>query len=1055
MFESHSAKGRTSASPVRPPKPSGVRSELNRQDYLAVAHEVAELVGGACLVHFVSQEGEYLEPFAWYREGGGPLPSDLVASTHARVGEGVLGNVMASGAAKRKGTLTLEEASLLPCKASLLTQLAPSGKLSLLSVPIYDAGEVVGTCSVLKEHGGRPYTKQDQVLVEALVQRSARVRRIYEKRGQTGQKKHEQAKREQAGGVRRVGEQDFRSMLDAARVLIWVGGTSRRCSYCNERWLAFTGRSLNEEIGDGWLESVHPDDRDPFISAYVDASRHWSPFSAEFRLRRSDGVYRWVRCHGNPRFVSDGSFTGYVGVCTDITERRRFEEELVRISKAVEGASDAIYITNQEGRSIYHNRAFLDLIGYATDELNAAGGPAAMFAHPEIAYEAFADVQQGGSWSGEVELQGQNARAVPVFMRVDAIRDQDERIIGLMGICTDVTERKMAQEVVKESVGLFQATFEQAAVGVAQVSADGGILQVNQKLCHILGYDGAELVGMNLQALDPFGEDKELPPSLARFLAGEADTHTQEKQIARQDGSLVWINEVASWVRDAEHRPKYLIVVVQDISDRKQSEQALKESEERLALMLQQTPAIIWSTDEEMQMTRLMGAGLQARTGQTQGTPGTPAALLHARQLEEPLFEVPPGPQRQALGGESVQFEMKTNGRVYQSRIEPFRDVEGIVKGVIGIATDVTEHRHMHDALTQSEERYRSFVTTISEAIWCYELDVPLPVNLSVALQVRHIYQNARMVECNDIYAREMAGKPQKEVIGQRIRDLFALLPERFQFLSTFIRSGYTIQNQRYSDLDAQGKRRHYVANVVGILENDRLVRIWGSRVDATETVDMERRMLNALEEQQQRIGHDLHDSVGQLLTAVRMLSEQLSDELESRDERGAGLAGKIASFAQDALQQTRRVYRGLAPMMLQTEGLLTTLHDLAHNLDTLPDVSCTFTCNTDTEMGDPDTWIHIYRIMQEGAHNAIKHGHCENLELSLTWLKDKIVLGVRDDGQGFNPDTVKGGGLGLSGMQYRAHLIGAMLEIDSSPGEGTTLTCSIPLEGFQKAAKK
>ena len=188
-----------------------------------------------------------------------------------------------------------------------------------------------------------------------------------------------------------------------------------------------------------------------------------------------------------------------------------------------------------------------------------------------------------------------------------------------------------------------------------------------------------------------------------------------------------------------------------------------------------------------------------------------------------------------------------------------FRDAEGVVKGVIGIATDVTEHRHMHDALIQSEERYRSFVKTISEAIWCYELDVPLPVNLSIALQVRaYLPETRAWWSANDIYAREIAGRPQEEVAGRRIRDLFELLPERFQFLSAFIRSGYRIQNERYSDVDARGKRRHYVANVVGILENDRLVRIWGSRVDATETVDMERRMLNALEEQQQRIGHDL-----------------------------------------------------------------------------------------------------------------------------------------------------------------------------------------------------
>lgn len=926
MSDRSDVKGKPSVAPVEPAKRSRAQPKPTRQAYQAVAYEIAELIGGACAVHLLSEGAEQLVPVAWHHSGdyldGAPSlekpEKRRPAPECIRVGEGVVGGVAASGRSKRKAMLTRKEARALPYDASRLARLAPSGKLSLVCVPIREDGATIGTCSVVKEHLGRPYAKEDQALVHALLGRATQVKEVYERR--------EGAERAQAGRALRVSEQDF-------------------------------------------------------------------------------------------------------------------------LSKAVESASDAIYITDADGRSIYQNQAFLDLIGYTTGEINEIGGPSAMFSRPEVARDAFATVQQGRSWSGEVELQGQDGRAVPIFMRADAVRDHEGRVAGLMGICTDITERKLAQEVVKESVELFQATFEQAAVGVAQVALDGRILQANEKLCHILGYECEELIGMKMQALELPTASAERAPDLARFYAGEANTYTREKQVVRKDGSPVWINEVASWVRDGAQRPKYLIAIIQDVSDRKRSENALQESEKRLSLMLQQTPAIIWSADEEMRLTRLIGAGLQARPVTQPETPGVPAALVHARAPEALPFDVPREPQQRALGGESVEFEIEADDRVYQSRVEPFRDADGTVKGVVGVATDVTERRRMHDALLQSEERYRSFVSTITEAIWCYELDASLPVNLSIALQVRHIYQTARMVECNEVYAREMVGRPLGEVKGRRICELFELLPERFQFLSDFIRSGYRIENKRYSDIDARGKRRYYVANVVGIQENNRLVRIWGSRIDATETVDMEREMLNALEHQQQRIGHDLHDGVGQLLTAVRMLSEQLADELDARDARQAGLAGKIASFAQDALQQTRQVYRGLSPVMLQTEGLLTTLRDLAHNLDVLPDVTCTFTCNTEAEPGDPDTWIHMYRIMQEGAHNAVKHGHCENLWLVLTVQKNKIVLSIRDDGQGFDPDRVRGG-IGLSGMRHRAQLIGAVLEIESDPGEGTTLTCTIPLEG-------
>ena len=1039
MFDSRSVES-PSAVPSKATEWTGVRPELSRPDYAAVAYEIAELVGGVCVVHVAACPGKRLEPCAWHQAGGGAAwLTDFVASMQARPGEGVLGGVAVSGAAQRSVSLTLEEARGLPCDPSALVHLAPSGKLSLLCVPLFNEGEVVGTCTVFKEHGGRPYSEEELVLVQALVKRAARLRQMHERWEGAGRER-------QGGGL--GGGGDFRSALDAAHALIWVGDVSRRCVYGNERWLAFTGRALDEALGEGWLESIHPDDRRPFLEAYAAAAERETSFEAEFRLRRFNGAYRRARCQVSPRFAPDGDFAGYVGVCTDVTEQHRREEERDHVSRAVESASDAVYVADRGGALVYHNRAFLDLLRYTPADLDVGGGPRVTFTRAEVAREVFSAAEQGRSWSGEVELECRDGRVVPVFVHADAVLDQEGAVIGVMGVCTDVTERRLAQEVVKESVELFRATFEQAAVGVAQVAPDGRILQANEKLCRLVGYAREELIGTELQALAPPDAPGEPSADFARFLAGETGTCTRERRVARKGGAPVWVSEVASWVRDGAQRPKYFITLVQDISDRKASEEALKESEKRLALMLQQTPALIWSTDEEMRLTRLMGAGLRARAAAPHPAPGVPAALVHARTSEALPFEVPRESQRRALGGESVPFEMEAGGRVYQSRIEPFRDADGAVKGVIGVATDVTERRRMHDALIESEERYRSFVATISEAIWCWELDVPLPVNLSIALQVRHIYQNARMVECNEVYAREIAGKPLGDVVGQRIRDLFALLPERFQFFSDFIRSGYRIRSKRYSDVDAHGKRRYYVANVAGIQENDRLVRIWGSRIDATETVDVERQVLNALERQQQRIGHDLHDSVGQLLTAVRMLSEQLAEELSTGGDREAALAEKIASFAQDALQQTRRVYRGLAPVMLQTEGLLTTLRDLAHNLDTLPDVTCTFTSNTEAEVGDPDAWIHMYRIVQEGAHNAIKHGHCKRLWLSLTSLKSKIVLSVRDDGQGFDPADAQGGGIGLSGMRYRAGLIGAVLEVESKPGEGTTLTCTIPPGG-------
>ena len=133
----------------------------------------------------------------------------------------------------------------------------------------------------------------------------------------TERKRVEQALRE--------GEERFRTLADATPVLIWGSGTDKLCNYFNKQWLDFTGRTNEQEMGDGWTEGVHPDDLERCLETYVTAFDARTPFTMEYRLRRHDGEYRWVLDNGVPRFAPDGTFSGYIGSCIDITDRRRAE----------------------------------------------------------------------------------------------------------------------------------------------------------------------------------------------------------------------------------------------------------------------------------------------------------------------------------------------------------------------------------------------------------------------------------------------------------------------------------------------------------------------------------------------------------------------------------------------------------------------------------------------------------------------------------------------------------------------------------------------------------
>ncbi len=139
--------------------------------------------------------------------------------------------------------------------------------------------------------------------------------------------------RKQAEEARREGEERFRLLSNAAPMMIWMSGTDKLCTYFNQPWLDFTGRSIGSELGNGWTEGVHPEDFKTCLETYIKAFDRREKFSMEYRLRRYDGEYRWILDNGVPRLNEDGSFAGYIGSCTDVTERRVATEAAYRATR--------------------------------------------------------------------------------------------------------------------------------------------------------------------------------------------------------------------------------------------------------------------------------------------------------------------------------------------------------------------------------------------------------------------------------------------------------------------------------------------------------------------------------------------------------------------------------------------------------------------------------------------------------------------------------------------------------------------------------------------------
>jgi PAS domain S-box-containing protein len=167
----------------------------------------------------------------------------------------------------------------------------------------------------------------------------------------------------------RTGEERFRRMADAAPILIWMSDNNAAYTFLNRYWLEFRGRTMEEEIGNGWTQGLHPDDRDLYLATYLKAFAARQAFRAQYRVQRSDGEYCWLENNGAPHFEEDGEFTGYLGAAFDITDRRRNvftpDEESVRLVFALTERERQVLVLIAEGRSTKEAAARLG-ISYKT-----------------------------------------------------------------------------------------------------------------------------------------------------------------------------------------------------------------------------------------------------------------------------------------------------------------------------------------------------------------------------------------------------------------------------------------------------------------------------------------------------------------------------------------------------------------------------------------------------------------------------------------------------------------------------------------------------------------
>ena len=390
----------------------------------------------------------------------------------------------------------------------------------------------------------------------------------------------------QAEGALRESEELMRLFILHAPVALAMFDKNMRYLSFSRRWLTDYGLEGKEIFGRSHYE-VFPAIPEHWRAIHQRALAGEATNAEEVFTRR-DGTVQWVRWMIHPWRRSDGGIGGIVIFTEDISERKRAQETLHRYELLSNNSRDIILLINfTDGRILEANTAAFQAYGYSPEEmlgltiqdLRAPDERAAAFAQMKIAFEKgmrFETVHRrkdGSLFPVEVNSQGAYIEGAQT----------------LISVVRDITERKNREEALREKMLEYEAIFERSAAGKAQVNpATGRFLKVNQAFADMVGYAPAELCEMTFMDIT-HPEDRDL--NMQRFESvrmGNADSLQIEERCLKKDGAVVWVNVAGNLVRFGNGQPDRMIAVIQDITDRKQAEDAVKASLKEKEVLLKE-----------------------------------------------------------------------------------------------------------------------------------------------------------------------------------------------------------------------------------------------------------------------------------------------------------------------------------------------------------------------------------------------------------------------------------------------------------------------------------
>jgi PAS domain S-box-containing protein len=808
-----------------------------------------------------------------------------------------------------------------------------------------------------------------------------------------------------------------------------------------------------------WDACIHPEDKARLYSR-MELLGESESYRFDYRFLHKNGTYRWLREEMVLLRDEQSNPSEFVGSLLDITELKKNQANLSftedRYHSLYESMMDAYASVDMEGRIRQFNWAFLQMLGYAAEELH-------QLTYQDLTPEKWHAVEEaivqdqilprGYSDTYEKEYIRKDGTIIPVELRIVLIRDEQGNPAGMWAIIRDIRERKRTEENLRESEQRFRELLDNSMQGVI-VFQDRRILYANQTVLDALGYTEGELRSLRqaeiLRQIHP-DDHRIFWESLQNPLEEVPSRERYPIRVLRKDGKFIWL-EVRTLPIIMDGNPAVLLTGI-NVTEIREAQSKLEESAKIRETILNASDALVVLVDTQGDVIITNEKFAERR--------GKKVKALIGTNFSDFLTEDETAPWRnlfdQLIKSGKPVITLNSRGESwFENGFYPIRDESGNVVSVAVFARDITEQRRMTEALRASEEQYRTLAEASRDVIFIIGRDDRL------------VYVNTYGAEYQGRKAWQLVGKPwwgffpadTRENQAKNILHVFKTgeaistetdikFPHRTVWFHTLLVPLKDAAGEVNAVLGVSRditERKQY--EIVLQQAREQLEERVAERTSELSASQEKLRLLtaqiiSAQEEERRAIARDLHDEAGQALITLKYALVTIQGELPKSKKVTMQRVSDSMKVIDQTMVHIRALAHSLRPPVLDIGGIDLSLKEYCQEIYERTRIPISYEGMEIPGLPD-EIGISLFRFVQEALTNILKHAMASEVKVRMQYKEGEISISVSDNGRGMDP-TAEASGLGLLGIKERLGLLNGRLAIHSRRGQGAKLTATVP----------